>query len=234
MAIQQVVPGVYAIPISIVNAFLIEAEDGLTLIDTGVPDSGDKILVAVRALGRQPGDIRAIMVTHCHGDHSGSLAELKQLTGAPAYMHPVDAALVRQGNVGRPMVPGPGLVNRLLFRLLIRPDMAVIPPAEIECEIQDGTELSLAGGIRAIAAPGHCAGQLVFLWPQHGGVLFAADTASHMRGLNYSLGYEDLAEGKRSLARLARLDFEVACFGHGRAIAGGAAGQFRRKWGSSS
>lgn len=51
-----------------------------------------------------------------------------------------------------------------------------------------------------------------------------------MLGLGYSVGYEDLEEGRRSLAKIAALDFEMACFGHGKAITQGASGQFRRKW----
>jgi glyoxylase-like metal-dependent hydrolase (beta-lactamase superfamily II) len=232
MAIQPVVPGLYSIPLGIVSAFLLVGDD-LTLIDTGVPGSAARILDAVRALGRQPGDIRHILVTHCHADHSGSLAALQAATGAPAYMHPADAALVRAGQSARPLRPAPGVLPALLFRLftLSRLTPTTIPPATIEREVQDGDELPMAGGIRAIHAPGHCAGQLAFLWPQAGGVLFAADAAANLFGLGLSLVYEDLNVGRRTLARLSALDFAVACFGHGRPIRSAAAAQFRKRWG---
>ena len=69
------------------------------------------------------------------------------------------------------------------------------------------------------------------LYPRHGGVLFAADAASNMLGrLGPSIFYEDLAEGTRSLQRLAALDFAIACFGHGRPIASHASERFRRRW----
>ena len=157
MAARQIVPGVYEVSLGFVNAFLIDA-DGLTLIDTGVAGSTEKILGAVRALGRQPQDIRHILVTHCHADHSGSLAELKAATGAPAYMHPVDAEMVRAGRATRPMRPGPGIFNHLLFRLFMarrRAAPTTIQPTSIEREVQDGEELPIAGGIRAIHTPGH-------------------------------------------------------------------------------
>lgn len=230
MAAKQIVPGVYAIPLGGVNAFLIDEPDNLTLIDTGMPGSAAKILQAVRDIGRQPADVRHILVTHCHLDHTGSLAELKQATGAPAYMHPTDATMVRGGQTMRPMTPAPGLIRYLVFHLFMRFTPATISPVTVEYEVNDGTELPLAGGIKAIHAPGHCAGQLVFLWPRHGGVLFAADTAGNMTGLGFSLIYEDLAEGKRSLAKIAGLEFEVACFGHGSAIVGGAANRFKQKF----
>jgi hypothetical protein len=48
--------------------------------------------------------------------------------------------------------------------------------------------------------------------------------------LRLSPAYEDLDEGERSLRRLSALDFQVACFGHGKAIVGEAAARFRRWW----
>lgn len=230
MAIKQLVPGVYAIPLGFVNAFLIDTGE-LTLIDTGVPGSAEKILQAVRELGKQPTDIRHILVTHCHADHTGSLAALKAATDAPAYMHPADAALVREGRAARPMQPAPGLLPNLMVRLFMRSAPTGIEPATIEHEVGDGDELPVAGGIRAMHAPGHCAGQLAFLWPRQGGVLFVADAAGHMLGrLGLSIVYEDLVEGRRSLTKLAGQEFAVACFGHGSAIVGSAAERFRQKW----
>ncbi len=230
MAVKQIVPGVYAVPLGAVNAFLIDEPGDLTLIDTGTPGSAEKILQAMRAIGKQPADVRHILVTHCHADHAGSLAELKQATGAPAYMHPNDAAMVRVGQTMRPMTPAPNLIARILVPFFMRFAPRTIPPVAIEHEVNDGMQLLAAGGLKAIHAPGHCAGQLVFLWPRHGGVLFAADSASNIVGLGLSLIYEDLAGGKRSLAKIAHLDFEVACFGHGGAIVGGAASRFRQKF----
>ncbi len=231
MAAKQVVAGVYALALGPVNAFLID-DDGLTLIDTGVPGSADKILDGVRVLGRQPADIRRILVTHCHADHSGSLEALQRATGAPAYMQAEDAALVRAGKAGRPMKPV-GLLGRIIVPLFIRGAPMTVEPARIEHEVRDGDELPFAGGLRAVHVPGHCAGQLAFLWSRHGGVLFAADAAANMVRLGPSIMYEDVEVGKRSLEKLARLQFEVACFGHGRPITSGAGERFRKKWGSS-
>lgn len=231
MAIKQIVPGLFEIPLGMVNAFLILEANGLTLIDTGVAQSSDKILAALQVLGKRPADIRHIIVTHCHGDHSGSLAEIKEKSDAPAYMHPEDAAMVRVGQSMRPLTPGPSLIARLLFPLFMnRFQHSTIAPAEIEHEVTDGEELPVAGGLTAIHVPGHCAGQLALLWPQHGGVLFVADAAANIVRLGWSIVYEDLDVGKQSLARLAGLEFETACFGHGKTIVGGASARFRQKW----
>ena len=228
MDAEQVVPGLWSVKIRFVNAYLLDTGDGLALIDTGIPGSAPTIQQAVRSIGREPADIRHILVTHCHSDHSGSLAEMKRLTGAPAAMHPVDAAMVREGRTMRPLKPAPGLLNAIICRFLLPGVPTEIERAEIEHEVQDGE--TLPGGLRAIHVPGHCAGQLAFLWPEHGGVLIAADAAAHVVGLSLSPMYEDVDEGRRSLSKLAGLEFEVACFGHGKPIASGASRRFGQKW----
>jgi glyoxylase-like metal-dependent hydrolase (beta-lactamase superfamily II) len=81
-----------------------------------------------------------------------------------------------------------------------------------------------------IHTPGHSAGQIALLWPAHGGVLFAADTAINVAGLALFPAYEDLTKGKESLARLAAHEFAVACFGHGRPITRAATQRFRTRW----
>jgi glyoxylase-like metal-dependent hydrolase (beta-lactamase superfamily II) len=230
VAVTEIVPHVYAISLGPVNVFLLDS-DGLTLIDTGVPDSAGKILAAVESLGKRAEDIAHILVTHCHADHSGSLAELKRKTGATAVMHPLDAALVRKGESMRPVSAAPGVANWLVYNLFIkRMGLGTVEPAEIEQTVADGDELPVAGGLQVIHLPGHSAGQVGFLWPQHGGILFAGDVASNLVRLGYPPIFENLAEGQRSLARLGGLDFEVACFGHGKAIVGGAAARFQQKW----
>ena len=57
----------------LVNAYLVEEEDGLTLVDTMLPRSEKQILAAAQALGAP---IRRIVLTHAHGDHIGSLDAL--------------------------------------------------------------------------------------------------------------------------------------------------------------
>lgn len=87
------------------------------LVDTSVARSAARIGAAIRDLGRAPGDVRAIVLTHLHRDHTGALAEVKSCTGADVWMHPADAALVREGVFARPLEPGPGLVRSAVPRL---------------------------------------------------------------------------------------------------------------------
>ncbi len=234
MAAEQIVPGLYAIPLGIVNAFYLDDPEGGVLIDTGFPKNADKILAALAGLSKKPGDIRHILLTHTHADHIGSAAALVKASGsARTYMHPLDAPIAEAGRGFRPMRPAPGLRNRLFAGFIhfrVHTLGMTVEPCHIDARVEDGAVLPLAGGITAVHAPGHCLGQLAFHWPRHGGVLFAADSCGNAPKLDWSIAYEDIAEGERSLHKLARLDFEVACFGHGKPILKNAATRFRKRW----
>ena len=76
---------------------------------------------------------------------------------------------------------------------------------------------------------GHCEGQVAFLYPKHGGVLFFADSCMNINGLVWTFVYEDFGIAKQSLQKLSKLSFEVAGFGHGKPILKGA-DVTTRKW----
>lgn len=230
MATKQLIPGLHQIKLGPVNVYLIdEGEAGLTLVDVGYEKSAAKIEAAIRAIGREPSDVTNILITHAHPDHLGSAAHFES-DATPARMHAIDAEIGRSGKIEQSMSPGPGLLNNILFRLLIGSKPATFPPVAAKIGVQDGDTLDIAGGIEVVHTPGHTGGHVAFLWKREGGILFAGDVASNMIGFNYSLGYNDLATAKTSLARLGRLDFDTAVFGHGGPIMEGAAARFAKKW----
>jgi glyoxylase-like metal-dependent hydrolase (beta-lactamase superfamily II) len=100
----------------------------------------------------------------------------------------------------------------------------------VDVEVADGEELAIAGGIRALHTPGHTPGHLAFLLPRDGGVLFAGDAAANVFRLGMPIGMftADRQQAKESVRKLAALEFEVACFGHGRVLKGEANLKFRR------
>ena len=229
---EEVLPGVYAIKIRMgyVNAFLLRGEDGLTLIDSGLPGQVRTLLSAVERIGRKPADLRHIAVTHHHVDHTGSLANLVQATQAKVYVHPLDAPIVK----GERPVPGPNpasLLGKIMWPALKRFTPRQLAPIAIDHEVQDGEELPLADGLKAVHTPGHTAGHVSYLRPGDGGVLFVGDAAGHLLGrLGPPAGMftEDMVQVRASLRKIAGLEFDAACFGHGSVLKGKASAAFRR------
>jgi len=94
-----------------VKAYLILGERPI-LVDTGLPGSADHILAKLATEGHVPRDLSLIILTHAHADHTGSVRELAQRTGAPVAIHEADAYYLRQGS-SAPM-RGRNLVGQLL------------------------------------------------------------------------------------------------------------------------
>ena len=70
--VREVVDGVIKIPIGSVVV-----DDGVVLVDTGIPGRADKVARAVEAARRPIGEVHTILLTHCHPDHIGGVAELR-------------------------------------------------------------------------------------------------------------------------------------------------------------
>ncbi|MFQ5522055.1 MAG: MBL fold metallo-hydrolase [Acidimicrobiia bacterium] len=231
MTIRQVVEGLYQLSYQGVNAFLVDDGDrGLALIDTGYPKHAPAIEKDMHSIGADPSQLTHIIITHAHPDHLGSAKHFSRGT-IPVAIHPGDTDVARAGIIHQTMKPGPGLMNKILFKLLIGSKPYEFPAFEPQASLGDGVVLSIAGGLEVIHTPGHTAGHVSLLWRRDRRLLFTGDAAGNVMGLNYMLGYNDLEEGSRSLRKLGGLDFEAAVFGHGKPILENAAAKFARKFG---
>lgn len=231
MSAKEVVSGLYQFTHGGINAFLLdEGDHGLTMIDAGLTKHGEALEADIRSIGREPGDLTRILLTHAHPDHLGSAKRLSG-SGAPISLHDADAAIAKAGIIHQTMNAGPGLLNGILFRVLIGSKPAEFPAFEPDRALSDGEVLDVAGGLEVIHTPGHTAGHVSLLWRHDRGLLITGDAAANMLGLNYMLGYDDVESGRVSLARLAHMDFEAAVFGHGKPILSGASAKFSKKFG---
>jgi len=79
---KPVAPHVYELSLGPVNVWLIEDGTELTLLDTAYAGQKQALVAALAQMGRKPTDIRHILLTHCHPDHVGGLAVLKQISQA--------------------------------------------------------------------------------------------------------------------------------------------------------
>ena len=172
MAAKQVLPGLYRIPFNLgpipyTTGYLIEDGDELVLVDTGIPGKAAAIAKLLASIRRGAGDVKHILITHHHYDHTGNLAELAERTGATIYVHPLDAPITR-GDAAIPGTSRTGVQAKLIGTVAKRIMPERLPRVEIGHELHDGEDLPIAGGIVAIHTPGHTAGHTSFLWQRHG------------------------------------------------------------------
>ncbi len=84
-----------------ISALLVTSDEGHILIDAATPQAAPQILANIRALGFKPEDVRAIVFSHEHHDHAGSLAELQRATGAPVYARAPAVGVLERGKPDR-------------------------------------------------------------------------------------------------------------------------------------
>lgn len=142
-----------------VNCYLVEEEDGLTIIDAALPNSTKAILNAADRLNKP---ITKIVLTHAHGDHVGALDELKKLhPEVPVYISKRDAKLLkgdRSLEAHESQTPIKGGVPK---NIQTTPDFL----------LEDGDQI---GSLIAISTPGHTPGSMSFL-DKRNHVLIAGD-----------------------------------------------------------
>ena len=85
-AVSQAGGGIFLVEGTDVNWVVIAEGDDITLIDGGYPADLPAVEQSLHLAGYQPEQIAAVLLTHAHIDHVGSLPELLRRTGAPVYM----------------------------------------------------------------------------------------------------------------------------------------------------
>src|SRR5436305_804039 len=91
---RNVAEGVHRIEDAHTNWYLVEEDSRLTIVDTGLPRSWRSLQSALRELGRTPGDIEAVVLTHAHFDHMGFARRAQQELGLPVWAHEEERSVV--------------------------------------------------------------------------------------------------------------------------------------------
>lgn len=214
---MEIVPGVHALRVIGSKVHLI-VEDEITLIDAGHRGSGRVVKRYLARIGRSERDITRIVCTHGHPDHIGGVAEIAASSGAAIHIHPSDAARLRTGLRDVLANPVPGQILAFLTRPITDPK-----------PLLHGDIVPALGGLHVVHTPGHTPGSVCLYAPRLR-LLFTGDALQLVHGRlarPHHVFSDDLAEARRSVARLAELDVDTICFAHYPPLRGGASAALR-------
>ena len=165
MIVRKVIVGPFAS-----NCYIVGSESNKegVIIDPG--DDAEEILKNIKDSGL---DIKLIVLTHGHIDHTGAVKEVKKATGAEVAIHTDDAKSLQEQLLGR------------LFGL------SYPPPPPPDWLLKDGDSIDIGDlHFLVVHTPGHSPGGICLLGE---GVVFSGDTL-----FNYGIGRYDLPGGSGS------------------------------------
>jgi glyoxylase-like metal-dependent hydrolase (beta-lactamase superfamily II) len=192
MTPELIAPGLWRIPLSMpvgpafVNVYLLRSADGWILIDTGMgfPAVFDELAAALAHAGVEPGQLRHILLTHVHPDHSGNAPQLASLSGAPMRVHRADvdllAWILRPGaadRIGETLLAASADPDRVAAVVVAAARLfALFPPLPGAHFLNHGDSFPTAlGALEVIHTPGHSPGHVCFYLPARS-LLFSGDT----------------------------------------------------------
>lgn len=161
---MAVAPDVYCYTNQIVNLAMVGKEDGFVLIDAGMPGAADEIKEAIAERFSEHARPRAIVLTHGHFDHVGSLVELLEEWRVPVYAHERELPYLTGKKDYPPGDPGvdAGLVAKMSPMF---PNHGINIGDQVQMLPQDGSIPDMPGW-KWLHTPGHTPGHVSFFRKQ--------------------------------------------------------------------
>ena len=211
--------GVYLIRIGLTMCYLVEGNEVLALIDTGMSGNERAILNIINRIGEKPSHLKMILLTHGHTDHAGNVITLRKVTGAKVGIHALDRPYVtgeKKASIpAAKNIRGKILKAKVLFRFFLHPMKNFHPDFLLE----DGMDLEPLGfPAIVIHTPGHTEGS-VSICLKDKRAIFIGDLARGKGGKLTELPWaENWERLKESLRRILELKCKLICPSHGEVI----------------
>jgi glyoxylase-like metal-dependent hydrolase (beta-lactamase superfamily II) len=218
--IDQVADGVWQVEtLPYVNVWVVADDDsGVTLVDASVAGLHRRVVGALGRLGLDRVD--RLLLTHCHSDHAGGAAELvERFRIGDVFAGAADVPHVASGEM--PAADPSTLGGRVFGRLA--PGVTPVPPVRA---VPD--RLDVAGGLLAVATPGHSPGHTAYHLPAHG-IVIGGDAVFNVFRLRPSFRAfcSDVGRSHESMLTLADLAPRTLLLAHGTPVTDDVAGRLR-------
>jgi glyoxylase-like metal-dependent hydrolase (beta-lactamase superfamily II) len=228
---RKVADGVLFLRTLMANVYIVRTPTSWVLIDAGLRGYADTIRSAALDFVGSSGPPAAVVLTHGHFDHVGSLVALLQTWPVPVYAHRLEAPYL----TGQSKYPPPDpLVGKGTMSLLSR--LYPRGPIDVSAHFQrlpEGGAVTGLDGWRWVHTPGHAPGH-VSLFRDRDRVLIAGDAvttvqqesviavSTQRRDVHGPPAYftSDWQSAGESVGRLAALQPEILAAGHGEPLRG--------------
>lgn len=218
------------------GVYLIRGQSENLLIDTGnwtLPEYNNGMgEFLVELLDKEKNDLKYIVITHFHYDHTGNAKMLKERYGAQVVAHPLDKPIIedplivtRRENITRLGTTPEEMLEDFNLRegeSLGLSDPDIIRkywnfPVEVDLDVEDGDKLEVGGlKLEVVHLPGHCPGH-IGLYNPHSGILYSGDLLHYPTPLGpYPIG--DAKAHWNSIQRCLSYQPQMLLEGHGMSV----------------
>ena len=159
---MEVASGIHRVTQGVVNFYVVEEAGAFTLVDAGAPKDWSALERALHELGGAIEDVRAVLLTHAHADHTGFAERARTTSGAVVWVHRDDETTARTGKVGKRdgsilAYVARAEFYRTVFSLARRGGTRIVPIRDVST-FSHGETIAVPGRPRVLHAPGHTPG----------------------------------------------------------------------------
>lgn len=196
----------------LMNAFFVEEDDGLTLVDTLVSGSGKQFVQQAAAMGKP---IRRILLTHAHMDHAGGVEELLTAVPQAELLLTKRSAAFLDGDMSLHSGEPQSKLRGSYLQFDVTPTAIIAPGQQV-------------GSLKIVASPGHTPDHVAYL-DSRDGTLIAGDAFQTQGGIAVAgtmrwlfplpaFATWDRETAVSSAKKLLALNPTTLAVGHGKAL----------------